>query len=71
MPMEGRGVSSFSSINVLLGIQRSRRDEMESIGYILLKFLRGTDLPWNQRKMGLLDFFAFSHDILAKTAKAL
>ena len=67
VPKEGRGVSSYGSINTLLGIQRSRRDELESIGYILLKFLRGTDLPWNQKKIGLLDFFSCSNYILAMT----
>ena len=66
---ESRGVSSFNSINVMLGIQKSRRDEMEQIGYMLLKFLRG-NLPWPARtdkKIGLLDFFAYSQGILAIT----
>ena len=66
---ESRGVSVYGSINVMLGIQKSRRDEMEQIGYILLKFLRG-NLPWEARKnkkIGLVDFFAYSQGILAIT----
>ena len=52
----GRGASVYGSNNVMLGANKSRRDEMESIGYILICFLRG-DLPW-QRSRGVFDFFA-------------
>ena len=66
---ESRGVSVYGSINGMLGIQKSRRDEMEQIGYILIKFLRG-NLPWparNDKIFGLLDLFAYSQGILAIT----
>ena len=40
-----RGINPFYSINQLLRIGTSKRDDMESIGYILIFFLRGY-LPW-------------------------
>merc|ERR1719487_2507346 len=44
----GRGVTGtvrYSSINIHEGFDASRRDDMLSLGYVFLHFLRG-ELPW-------------------------
>lgn len=39
----------FASINQLLGNERSRRDDIESLGYTLVYFLKGS-FPWDNIK---------------------
>ena len=55
-PLDSTGLTQSASINTHLGIELSRKDDIESFAYILMYFMHGS-LPWQGRQGDRMDSF--------------
>jgi serine/threonine protein kinase len=58
----------YSGLNTLLGIESSRRDDLESLGYVLIYLANGGNLPWQSVETGGL-FDPYKSAMRVKEAK--
>ncbi len=57
------GTLRYASLNTHLGMESSRRDDLESVGFVLIYFARG-QLPW--QGLGIKDSKAKMQSVLEK-----
>jgi serine/threonine protein kinase len=63
------GTTRYVSINVHLGVDQTCRDDLESIGYMLVDFAAGK-LPWETHNMKKIDKSTFISNCKMKTSLA-